>query len=66
MSHEHEVTSLVPLVMEGHVVNVAQHCPGTQTVRVVPHIDVLTEAVHFSQAGVIRGGQLTLGKAEEI
>lgn len=64
MSHKHEVTSLIPLVMEGHVVDVAKHCPGTQTVRVVPHVNVLTEAVHFSQACVISSRQFTLGRVK--
>ncbi len=46
MGHEHEVPGLVPVVVYGVVVDVAEDGPGSQPVRAVLAVDVLAQLVH--------------------
>jgi len=46
MGHEHQVARLKPVVVQGVVVDVAEDCPRTQTIRVVLGVHVLA---HFVQ-----------------
>lgn len=60
MSHQHQITCFIPLVMQRHVVDVAEHGTCTQTICVVTHIDILAEPIHLFHTGVISLGDLSL------
>lgn len=46
MTHEHEVSGLVPAAVQGMMVDVAEDGAGTDTVRAVFGVDKLTQTVH--------------------
>jgi len=46
VGHEHEVPGLVPVVVDGVVVDVAEDGAGSQPVRAVLAVDVLAQLVH--------------------
>ena len=46
MTHEHEISSSEPLVVEGEVVDVAEHRFGANSVRRVLFVDRFAEPLH--------------------
>lgn len=46
VTHEHEVSGLVPAAVQGMMVNVAEDCAGADTVCAVFGVDKLAQAVH--------------------
>ena len=46
MTHEHEISGSVPLVVEGEVVDVAEHRLGANSVRGVLFVDRFAEPLH--------------------
>ena len=46
VGHEHQVPRLVPVVVDGVVVDVAEDGPRTKTVRAVLAVDVLAQLVN--------------------
>lgn len=46
MTHEHQITGLIPAIVQGVVINVAEDGAGTDSISPVPGIDVLAETLH--------------------
>ena len=46
VTHQHQISSLVPAVMQGMVVDVAEDGAGSDSVCPVPGIDELAETLH--------------------
>ena len=60
MRHQHQISGLKPLVMNGMVVNVTEDGLSSQPVCRVVSVDVLAKLVHQLNAGFLLGGDLTL------
>ena len=60
MRHQHEVTSLEPVVMQGMMIDVAQHGPRTQTIRLILGVHVLAQTFHHVHTCLRVSRQLTL------
>ena len=53
MAHEHEVAGLVPVVVDGVEIDVAEHGLGTEAVGRVLGVDELGELVHDVHGGLL-------------
>jgi hypothetical protein len=60
MRHQHKVSGVEPLVMNGMVVNVAKNGLGSKPVRGVMGVNKLAKLVHHVKARLILGRNLTL------
>ena len=65
MRHEHEVPGLVPVVVDGVVVDVAEDGLSPQPVGVVVRVDVLAQLVDHVHRGLGLGIELALEMKKE-
>ena len=66
MRHEHQISGLIPIVVNGMVVNVTQNCSSTQTIRCILGINEFAHLAHLLQARQLGFGDLALKKGEDI
>lgn len=50
MRHEHKVSGFVPLVVEGKVIDVAEHGTRLNALILVIHVNIPTQTIHDFQA----------------
>lgn len=55
MAHEHEVAGLVPVVVDGVEIDVAEHGLGAESVGGVLGVDELAKLVHNVHGGLLLG-----------
>ena len=62
MRHQHEVSSLKPLVVQSQVIYVIEYSLRSDTISVIVDVDITTQCVHLVYTSVLLSGVSSLVK----